>query len=200
MKTRLRLESNWFAGSWRSRTTTHGSGRQAHVDEWSAWLVAERHLAPSTLRSYQGMLRLFSEFLIDGRYGWVVACEEAFGRSRSRSARVEHRCAPEPARRQPGQPGLHPHRATAVPGLCRRAGRPGSQSGPEGRAGRVPGRDGLQGRVRVGITTHGDGETRPGRLGAKPRTPPSSAGTGRSACATARPNAANHHDGAPCCR
>jgi site-specific recombinase XerD len=51
----------------------------AHVDEWSAWLVAERHLAPSTLRSYQGMLRLFSEFLTDGRYGWVVACEEAFG-------------------------------------------------------------------------------------------------------------------------
>lgn len=51
----------------------------AHVDEWSSWLVAERHLAPSTVRSYQGMLRLFTEFLTDGRYGWVVACEDAFG-------------------------------------------------------------------------------------------------------------------------
>ena len=50
-----------------------------HVDEWSLWLTSEKHLAPSTLRSYQGSLRLFSEFLIDGRYGWSVACEDAFG-------------------------------------------------------------------------------------------------------------------------
>lgn len=40
-----------------------------HVDEWSLWLTSEKHLAPSTIRSYQGSLRLFSEFLIDGRYG-----------------------------------------------------------------------------------------------------------------------------------
>jgi integrase/recombinase XerC len=26
----------------------------AHVDEWSSWLVAERRLTPSTVRSYQG--------------------------------------------------------------------------------------------------------------------------------------------------
>ena len=51
----------------------------AHVDEWSSWLVAERHLAASTVRHYQGMLRLFTEFLTDGRYGWAVACEEQFG-------------------------------------------------------------------------------------------------------------------------
>ncbi|MFI6471494.1 tyrosine-type recombinase/integrase [Streptomyces sp. NPDC050516] len=50
-----------------------------HVDEWSLWLTSEKHLAPSTIRSYQGSLRLFSEFLIDGRYGWAVACEDAFG-------------------------------------------------------------------------------------------------------------------------
>ncbi|WP_441248169.1 tyrosine-type recombinase/integrase [Kitasatospora sp. McL0602] len=50
-----------------------------HVDEWSLWLTSEKHLAPSTIRSYQGGLRLFSEFLIDGRYGWTVACEDAFG-------------------------------------------------------------------------------------------------------------------------
>jgi integrase/recombinase XerC len=51
----------------------------AHVDEWSLWLTSEKHLAPSTVRGYQGDLRLFSEFLIDGRYGWAVACQEAFG-------------------------------------------------------------------------------------------------------------------------
>jgi integrase/recombinase XerC len=42
-------------------------------------LASEKHLAPSTIRGYQCGLRLFSEFLIDGRYGWAVACEEAFG-------------------------------------------------------------------------------------------------------------------------
>jgi site-specific recombinase XerD len=50
-----------------------------HMDEWSLHLTAERHLAPSTIRNYQCTLRLFSEFLIDGRYGWVVACEREFG-------------------------------------------------------------------------------------------------------------------------
>ncbi|WP_235488074.1 hypothetical protein [Streptomyces roseoverticillatus] len=42
-------------------------------------LTGEKHLAPSTIRSYQGTVRLFSEFLIDGRYGWGPAYEEAFG-------------------------------------------------------------------------------------------------------------------------
>jgi site-specific recombinase XerD len=50
-----------------------------HVDEWSLSLTSEKHLAPSTIRGYQVGVRLFSEFLIDGRYGWAVACEEAFG-------------------------------------------------------------------------------------------------------------------------
>ncbi len=51
----------------------------AHMDEWSLHLTAELHLAPSTIRSYQCTLRLFTEFLTDGRYGWAVACEQAFG-------------------------------------------------------------------------------------------------------------------------
>ena len=50
-----------------------------HMDEWSLSLTAEQHLASSTIRSYQCTLRQFSEFLIDGRYGWAVACEQAFG-------------------------------------------------------------------------------------------------------------------------
>lgn len=49
------------------------------MDGWSVSLTGEKHLAPSTIRSYQGTVRLFSEFLIDGRYGWGPACEEAFG-------------------------------------------------------------------------------------------------------------------------
>jgi site-specific recombinase XerD len=52
----------------------------AHVDEWSLSLTGERHLAPSTIRSYQCDLRLFTEFLTDNaRYGWASACEQEFG-------------------------------------------------------------------------------------------------------------------------
>ncbi len=50
----------------------------SHVDEWSLSLVSEHHLAPSTVRSYQGDLRQFTEFLTDGRYGWAVECEKTF--------------------------------------------------------------------------------------------------------------------------
>jgi integrase/recombinase XerC len=43
------------------------------------WMTSEKRLAPSTIRGYQGSLRLFSEFLSDARYGWLVACEKEFG-------------------------------------------------------------------------------------------------------------------------
>jgi len=49
------------------------------VEEWTQSLVAERRLAPSTIRGYQTDLRLFSEYLCDGRYGWAAACEGEFG-------------------------------------------------------------------------------------------------------------------------
>jgi integrase/recombinase XerC len=51
----------------------------SHVDEWTLGLVSERSLAPSTIRGYQMDLRLFSEYLCDGRYGWAAACEKEFG-------------------------------------------------------------------------------------------------------------------------
>lgn len=51
----------------------------AHVDEWTQALTSERRLAPSTIRGYQMDLRLFSEYLCDGRYGWAAACEKEFG-------------------------------------------------------------------------------------------------------------------------
>jgi integrase/recombinase XerC len=53
--------------------------KPAHVDEWSLSLTAEQHLAPSTIRSYQCSLRLFNEYLCDGRYGWIVVCQKEFG-------------------------------------------------------------------------------------------------------------------------
>lgn len=50
-----------------------------HVDEWTLTLTAEKGLAPSTVRGYQTDLRLFSEYLTDSRYGWVVECDKQFG-------------------------------------------------------------------------------------------------------------------------
>ena len=50
-----------------------------HVDEWTQSLMAESHLAPSTIRGYQTDLRLFSEYLCDARYGWAATCQEQFG-------------------------------------------------------------------------------------------------------------------------
>jgi integrase/recombinase XerC len=52
--------------------------KPAHVDEWSLSLTAEQHLARSTIRSYQCSLRLFNEYLCDGRYGWIMACQKEF--------------------------------------------------------------------------------------------------------------------------
>jgi integrase/recombinase XerC len=54
----------------------------SHVDDWTQSLTSEKHLAPSTIRCYQTDLRLFSEYLCDGRYGWAVACEKEFGPGR----------------------------------------------------------------------------------------------------------------------
>ena len=53
--------------------------RPGDVDEWSLSLTAERHLAPSTVRSYQGSLRQFNDYLCDRRYGWAAACKREFG-------------------------------------------------------------------------------------------------------------------------
>jgi len=51
----------------------------AHMEDWTLSLSGEHHLALSTIRSYQVDLRLFSEYICDGRYGWAAACEAAFG-------------------------------------------------------------------------------------------------------------------------
>ncbi len=41
--------------------------------------IGELHLAAATVRRFQSDLRLFNEYLCDGRYGWAAACEREFG-------------------------------------------------------------------------------------------------------------------------
>jgi integrase/recombinase XerC len=51
----------------------------AHVEEWITTLVSERRLAHATVRVYEVALRLFTEYLVDPRYGWAAECKERFG-------------------------------------------------------------------------------------------------------------------------
>jgi integrase len=51
------------------------------LEEWSGELLSgERPLAHTTLRNYQGAIRMFLDYATDARYGWARECEERFGR------------------------------------------------------------------------------------------------------------------------
>lgn len=53
--------------------------RPQDVEEWTAAATTERHLARSTVRGMHLTLKLFMDYLIDGRYGWATECERRFG-------------------------------------------------------------------------------------------------------------------------
>ena len=125
-----------------------------HMDEWSLQLTAEQHLAPSTIRSYQCTLRQFTEFLTDGRYGWAVACEQAFGPGNHPVAICHEWNTIAHLNDYEGEPGgsaVHPRRSCSefldyADEQVDRAVRAEAQ----GRAGRLPGRDVVQGRSTPG--------------------------------------------------
>lgn len=49
------------------------------ADEWFSDLRAVRHVARSTVRSYQVAIRGFCSYLTDPAYGWARECEQRFG-------------------------------------------------------------------------------------------------------------------------
>lgn len=52
----------------------------ADVEDFTIWLTSgERRLAPSTIRSYHVTLRLFCDYVTDGRYEWPRECRDRFG-------------------------------------------------------------------------------------------------------------------------
>lgn len=53
--------------------------RAQDVEEWTAAAAGERHMARTTVRGMHITLRMFMEYLIDGRYGWAAECERRFG-------------------------------------------------------------------------------------------------------------------------
>jgi len=51
----------------------------ADVEDFTMSLMSgDSRLAPSTIRGHHMSLRLFCDFLLDGRYGWVEQCERRF--------------------------------------------------------------------------------------------------------------------------
>lgn len=51
------------------------------VEDFTVGLMSgSERLATSTIRGYHLTLRLFCDYLLDGRYGWVGQCEDRFGR------------------------------------------------------------------------------------------------------------------------
>ena len=49
------------------------------VEDFTVWLTSgEQRLAPSTIRGYHLTLRLFGDYLTDGRYEWAKQCRDRF--------------------------------------------------------------------------------------------------------------------------
>ena len=115
-----------------------------HVDEWTQSLMAESHLAPSTIRGYQTDLRLFSEYLCDARYGWAAMCQEQFGPGVHPVPICHEWNTIAHLNDYEGNPEARPFTrdgVAAVPRLRRRTGRACGACETQGRAGRLPGRD-----------------------------------------------------------
>ena len=51
----------------------------AHMDEWSISMISEEKLSGSTVRSRQGAVRLFCDYITSPFYDWVEQCETRFG-------------------------------------------------------------------------------------------------------------------------
>jgi hypothetical protein len=68
-----------FTGSW------PWCWRPDQVESW----VASGGWAHSTVRTYQGALAVFLDYVCDPRYGWVVECEQRVGARYLKAARGE---------------------------------------------------------------------------------------------------------------
>ncbi|MGP3684613.1 hypothetical protein ACTVZO_07855 [Streptomyces sp. IBSNAI002] len=49
------------------------------LDEWMTHLIGVLHGAESTIRGYQGAIRMFCDYITSPHYQWPAECEERFG-------------------------------------------------------------------------------------------------------------------------
>jgi len=172
----------------------------SHVDEWTQSLTAERHLAPSTIRGYQTDLRLFSEYLTDGHYGWAVECEKAFGTFPVPICHEWNTIAH--LNDYEGSPEARPFTREELQLFLDYADQQVDRAvvaKAKGCFGCLPRRHCSRSSTRGRCVA----PRRPSltwRTGAATRRRRSSAGTGCCTCATARRYEVSHHDGATCPR
>lgn len=64
------------------------------VEDFTVSLTSDSggRLAPATIRGYHLVLRMFCDYLLDGRYEWVRQCRDRFGRTPSQVCH-EWKCA-----------------------------------------------------------------------------------------------------------
>ena len=97
-----------FTGAW------PWQWRAEHLDAW----VAQGRWAHSTVRSYQGSIAVFLDYLCDPRYGWAEICQREVGGDPCPDLRHDQpRCARRRLRGAPRAPAIHENRA---PGALRR--------------------------------------------------------------------------------
>ncbi|MBF6216296.1 tyrosine-type recombinase/integrase [Nocardia puris] len=51
----------------------------SHVEEWTTHLLSELGRSLSTIRNYQGAIRLFCDYITSAHYEWPEVCEARFG-------------------------------------------------------------------------------------------------------------------------
>ena len=120
------------------------------VDEWCTDLRAVRGLRRSTLRQYQESVRMLCDYLTDPEYGWAEQCIARFG---THPVQVCHewntavhaqQAEGDPVKRAFTQDELQAFFDYADEQVAR-----DPRGGAQGLAGRVPGRDAVQGRLRA---------------------------------------------------
>ena len=130
------------------------------VDDWSADLVHQHGFVVSTTRNYQQALRLFTEYLTSPFYDWSAVCEERFGTHPTQCCHEWNTTAhlteyeADPRRRPFTRAELQRFFDHADDQVAR------SPAGPERGVGRLPGRDAVQGGLRVGAVLRGSARVR----------------------------------------
>ena len=56
------------------------------VEDWTSSLLSRNGHAHATIRSYQGAVACFLDYVVDARYGWAASARRGSGRIRCRSA------------------------------------------------------------------------------------------------------------------
>ncbi|MGI5200359.1 hypothetical protein ACQEU6_01915 [Spirillospora sp. CA-108201] len=122
----------------------------AMVDEWLGDLRSVRGLKHTTVRGYQGVVRSFCGFITDPACGWAVECETRFG---THPIQVVHEWNTavhvQDDESDPAKRAFTHNELQTFFDYADEQGLPDPGPGAQGLGAGVPGRDLVQGRLRV---------------------------------------------------